>query len=40
MERAERLDGLANDVAALKALIDERMALAREPVPARAKVRT
>jgi threonine synthase len=40
MDRAERVDGLPNDVAALKMLIDERMALAREPAPARAKVRT
>ena len=40
MDRAERVDGLPNDVAALKTLIDERMALAREPAPVRAKVRT
>jgi threonine synthase len=40
MDRAERLDGLPNDIAALKVLIDERMALAHEPAPARAKVRT
>ena len=30
MERAERVDGLPNDIAALKALIDERMASARK----------
>jgi threonine synthase len=40
MDRAERVDGLPNDIAALKVLIDERMALAHEPAPARAKVRT
>ena len=40
MDRAERVDGLPNDIAALKTLIDERMALAHEPAPARAKVRT
>ena len=40
MDRAERVDGLPNDIAALKDLIDERMALAHEPAPARAKVRT
>ena len=40
MDRAERVDGLPNDIAALKLLIDERMALAREPAPARTKVRT
>jgi threonine synthase len=39
MERAERVDGLPNDIAALKALIDERTALAK-PAPLRAKVRT
>ena len=39
MDRAERVDGLPNDIAALKGLIDERMALAHE-APARAKVRT
>jgi len=38
MERTERLDGLPNDVAALKAMIDERMGAA--PAPVRAKVRT
>ena len=37
---AERVDGLPNDIAALKTLIDERMASAREPAPGRAKVRT
>jgi threonine synthase len=40
MERAERVDGLPNDVAAVKTLIDERMALARPSSPVRAKVRT
>ena len=40
MDRAERVDGLPNDLAALEMMIDERMALAREPAPARAKVRT
>ena len=40
MDRAERVDGLPNDIAALKLLIDERMALAHEPAPARTKVRT
>jgi threonine synthase len=40
MERAERVDGLPNDLAALETMIDERMALAREPAPVRAKVRT
>ena len=39
MERAERVDGLPNDIVALKALIDERTALAK-PMPVRAKVRT
>ncbi|HEX9555321.1 MAG TPA: threonine synthase, partial [Reyranella sp.] len=39
MERAERVDGLPNDIVALKALIDERTALAK-PAPLRAKVRT
>jgi hypothetical protein len=39
MERAERVDGLPNDLAALETMIDERMALAREPAPVRAKVR-
>ena len=40
MERAERVDGLPNDLAALETMIDERMALAREPAPLHAKVRT
>jgi threonine synthase len=40
MERTERVDGLPNDVVALKALIDERMTIERGPAPARAKVRT
>jgi threonine synthase len=40
MERAERVDGLPNDIGALETLIDERMALARGPAPVRAKVRT
>jgi len=40
MERAERVDGLPNDLAALETMIDERMALAHEPAPVRAKVRT
>ena len=40
MERVERVDGLPNDLAALETMIDERMALAREPAPVRAKVRT
>ena len=31
MDRTERVDGLANDVAALKALIDDRMAAQRQP---------
>jgi len=31
MERTERVDGLPNDVAALKSLIDERMAALRQP---------
>jgi len=39
MERAERVEGLPDDVAALKALIDERMTPARKPAPPRAKVR-
>ena len=38
MERTERLDGLANDVEALKAMIDERRAMSQTPV--RAKVRS
>jgi threonine synthase len=38
MDRAERVDGLRNDVEALKAMIDERRAMALAPV--RAKVRT
>ena len=37
MDRAERVDGLRNDVEALKAMIDERRAMAEAPV--RAKVR-
>jgi threonine synthase len=40
MERAERVDGLPNDIAALKALIDERMTIERKPAPPRARVRT
>src|ERR1700730_1451155 len=40
MERVERVDGLPNDLAALETMIDERMALGREPAPGRAKVRT
>jgi threonine synthase len=39
-ERAERVDGLPNDLAALKALIDERMTVERKPAAQRAKVRT
>jgi threonine synthase len=39
MERAERVDGLPNDIVALKALIEERTALAK-PMPVRARVRT
>ena len=31
MERTERVDGLPNDVVALKSLIDERMAALRQP---------
>ena len=38
MDRAERLDGLPNDVEALKAMIDERRATSQ--IPARAKVRS
>jgi threonine synthase len=38
MERAERVDGLPNDVAALKTLIDERRAMAAVPA-ARSRVR-
>ncbi|MEI7871925.1 MAG: threonine synthase [Alphaproteobacteria bacterium] len=38
MDRAERLDGLPNDVEALKAMIDERRATSQAPV--RAKVRS
>jgi threonine synthase len=38
MDRAERVEGLTNDVAALKALIDDRMSAARKPAPLRAKV--
>jgi threonine synthase len=37
MDRAERVDGLHNDVEALKAMIDERRAMALSPI--RAKVR-
>jgi len=40
LERAERVDGLPNDLAALKALIDERMTIERQPAAQRAKVRT
>ncbi len=39
MDRAERVDGLANDVEALKAMIDERRAMAAPPAT-RSKVRT
>ena len=35
MERTERVDGLTNDVTALKGLIDERMAALRQPRAAR-----
>jgi threonine synthase len=35
MERTERVDGLPNDVAALKGLIDERMAATRQVRAAR-----
>ena len=35
MERTERVDGLPNDVVALKDLIDERMAALRQPRAAR-----
>ncbi|MBL0898774.1 MAG: hypothetical protein IBJ17_08775, partial [Reyranella sp.] len=38
MDRAERVDGLRNDVEALKTLIDDRRAMAA--MPARPKVRT
>ena len=38
MNRAERLEGLPNDLGALEALIDERMTLARPAAPLRAKV--
>jgi threonine synthase len=38
LDRAERLEGLPNDVGTLKALIDERMTLARPAAPLRAKV--
>ena len=37
MDRVERLDGLPNDVAALKAMIDERRALSQAPVRAKVK---
>jgi threonine synthase len=37
-DRAERVEGLPNDVVALKALIDDRMSAARKPAPLRAKV--
>jgi threonine synthase len=40
MGRVERLESLPDDVAALKALINERMNLAHEPAPSRAKVGT
>ena len=39
LERAERVDGLRNDVEALKAMIEERRAMAAAPAT-RAKVRT
>src|SRR5260370_8992912 len=39
IQRAERVDGLPNDIVALKALIEERTALAK-PLPVRARVRT
>ena len=39
LERAERVDGLRNDVEALKAMIDERRAMATAPAT-RAKVKT
>jgi threonine synthase len=35
MDRTERVDGLPNDVVALKDLIDERMAALRQPRAAR-----
>jgi threonine synthase len=35
MDRTERVDGLHNDAAALKSLIDERMAALRQPRAAR-----
>jgi threonine synthase len=35
MDRTERVDGLRNDAAALKALIDERMAATKQPKAAR-----
>jgi threonine synthase len=35
LDRTERVEGLANDAAALMALIDERMAAQRQPKPAR-----
>jgi threonine synthase len=38
MDRAERVEGLAGGVVALKALIDDRMSMARKPAPLRAKV--
>lgn len=39
MQRAERVDGLANDADALKAMIDERHAVATPPASTRTKVR-
>lgn len=39
MQRAERVDGLANDAAALKAMIDERRAVATSPASTRTRVR-
>jgi threonine synthase len=38
MDRAERVEGLTNDIAALKAMIDGRMSIARKPVRLVAKV--
>ena len=35
LDRTERVDGLRNDVEALKGLIDERMGALRQPRPAR-----
>jgi threonine synthase len=39
MERAERVDGIPNDIEALKAMIDERMSGARRPAVSRVRAR-